>query len=211
MAQRVFVFVQTLYIDQSVDFPWSMYLHARQIIINYEANPSITFDHTGPDFGVDIDTAVVEGLPSDLTFQKLSLLCAKMLLSSTTENNNRIGWDIIDDLARGRSYTVEQHHFLDHVRAVRSEFTSVGRNDVQWVPYYTQLFYVNTLDIFYDQIGVYNDVFQDMLDSQMECQTFVDNAGTLISIWTDTVVSQALIIHQHAETTLAVSAEVYKR
>ena len=132
------------------------------------------------------------------------------MISSTTDEHNRIGWDIIDDLARDRAYDREQQDFLDHVRAVRAGFTSVGRNDLHWAPYYTQVFYVNTLEIFYDQITVYNDVFEEMLDEFMECEDFVDRAGTLIGIWTDTVVAQAEIIKNHASDNLAVSRATYQ-
>ena len=205
------MFVQTLYVDQTVSFDWSMYIHARQIIINYEVEPVITFDHTGPILGVDIDAAVVYGMPSDLTFQKLSLLCAKMMVSSTDESDRRVGWNIIDDMARAQAYNSEQQHFLDNIRAIRSEFTSIGRNNVHYVPYYSKDFYVKTLEVFYDQITIYHNEFTAMLDSAIDCQNFVDRAGALIHVWTDAVISQAQIVQQYAYTALNTSAEVYQR
>ena len=132
-----------------------------------------------------------------------------MLITTEDDNYNRIGWSMLDDMARDRAYTEEQSHFLDYILALRSEFTSIGRNDIHWAPYYTQVWYVNTLDLFYDQITLYNDRFQELLDEAMSCQDFVDRAGTLIGIWTDTVVTQAQIVRDHTEATLAISEATY--
>ena len=209
-ARRVYVFAQTVFFDASTSFPWSLYIRARQIVIDYEANPWLQFDHTGPTFPDDVGDAMIYGIPSDLTFQKLSLLCAQMLVSSEVEDYNRVGWNILDDMARDRSYTIEQGFFLDNVRAARTAFTSIGRNDMHWVPYFDKNHYLNTLENIYQQITIYNEEFEEMMDEFMECETFKDRASTLIGIWTDTVLAEAQIIMDYFRDNLQISKATYQ-
>ena len=60
-ALRVYVYAQTLIVDQSVDFEVSMYIRARQIIINYDVDPFIGFNENGEALPYDIDQAVTRG------------------------------------------------------------------------------------------------------------------------------------------------------
>ena len=57
----MFVFAQTLVIDQTTSFDASIYMRARQVIINYEASPEIVFDHNGAEIPYDIAEAVNRG------------------------------------------------------------------------------------------------------------------------------------------------------
>ena len=75
----------------------------------------------------------------------MSLLCARMLLGTTDPKDNSLGWAIIDDITRDYTYTPEQETYQDVLRAYRSEYTSLGRNDLHWAPYYTQSTYADGL------------------------------------------------------------------
>ena len=57
----MYVFVQTLVIDQTISFDLSIYIRARQIIINYEVDPQIGFDHNGAKLNFDVEQAVNRG------------------------------------------------------------------------------------------------------------------------------------------------------
>ena len=98
------------------------------------------------------NTISTTGVPSDLTFQKMSFLCARMLLDQADDRSNSLGWAIIDDMSRDYAYTPEQATYLDAMRAYRSEYTSLGRNDVKWAPYYTKATYVDGLETYYEQM-----------------------------------------------------------
>ena len=210
VTERVYVFAQTLYIDQSVTFPWSIYIRARQIIINYEASPSLTFPNTSPEFPVDIATAVSYGLPSDMVFQKLSLLCAQMLISSLDEDQTQSGWNIIDDMAQDRAYSEEQQNFLDHVRGVRAGLTSLGRSNINWAPYFTQLYYTNSLGSYYSDITLYYNIFLELIEDAIDCSSFVDRASTLVNIWSAAILANADIEKVVASDMLAASEEMYQ-
>ena len=60
-AERAYVFLQTLVIDQSTAFNASIFIRARQVIINYEVDPVITFDQYGVDLDYNITQAVTRG------------------------------------------------------------------------------------------------------------------------------------------------------
>lgn len=83
--QRVWLYAETVVINQNTEFDFSLSIRARQIIIDYNVNPTITFDHEGEPLGLDIDSAIHFGPPSDLTFQKQCWLCARILLSREEE------------------------------------------------------------------------------------------------------------------------------
>ena len=95
------------------------------------------------------------GVPSDLTFQKMSLACARMLLQETDDSSNSLGWAIIDDMVRDNAYSEEQASYLNTMRAYRSQFTSLGRNDILWAPYYSKNHYEDSLDVYYTQMTLY--------------------------------------------------------
>lgn len=97
-----------------------------------------------------------------------------------------------------------------HFSIFRSEMTSIGRNDVHWAPYYTKSFYVQILDVYYRQITLYSDTFDELRDDAIECNNYKDRASTLIDIWTDSMISQSQILKQHAEENLAISEATYK-
>ena len=78
-----------------------------------------------------------------------------MLLSQTDDRSNALGWAIIDDMVRDNAYTPEQETYLDTMRAYRSEFSSLGRNDINWAPYRTKTSYVDSLELYYEQMTIY--------------------------------------------------------
>ena len=55
------------------------------------------------------------------------------------------------------------------------------------------------------------EIFDSMVEDQLECQTFVDRAGDLLDIWTTAVIAQGEIVLRHAENTLAVSEATYTK
>ena len=68
---------------------------------------------------------LVSGPPSDLVFQKISTLCARMLFYSDTPNDLRLGWAIMDDIGRDYSYTEEQEAYQTSVRNFKSVYSSM--------------------------------------------------------------------------------------
>ena len=78
-----------------------------------------------------------------------------MLLSETDDRSNALGWAIIDDMVRDNAYSPEHQTYLDTMRAYRSEFSSLGRNDMNWAPYRTKSSYVDSLEVYYEQISLY--------------------------------------------------------
>ena len=64
------------------------------------------------------------GPPSDITFMKLSMACARMLLLQGSDLNQRLGMAILDDIARDYSYSEEHKTFQDSIRNIRTGYTS---------------------------------------------------------------------------------------
>ena len=85
----------------------------------------------------------------------MSFACARMLVQESDDSSNALGWAIIDDMVRDNAYTEEQAAYLDAMRAYRSEFSSLGRNDMLWAPYYSKSHYEETLDVYYTQLNLY--------------------------------------------------------
>ena len=67
--------------------------------------------------------AYAVGPPSDLVFMKLSTLCARMLFYRETELDLRLGWSIMDDIARDYSYGNEMKSYQDAVRNFKSAYS----------------------------------------------------------------------------------------
>ena len=63
------------------------------------------------------------GPPSDLVFQKLSTLCARMMFYTETELDLRLGWAMMDDIARDYSYSDEQQTYQDAVRNIKNGYS----------------------------------------------------------------------------------------
>ena len=66
---------------------------------------------------------VCAGPESDLAFMKQSTLCARMLFYTETELDLRLGWAIMDDIARDYSYNNEMKSYQDAVRNFKSAYS----------------------------------------------------------------------------------------
>ena len=62
--ERVYVYAQTLVLDMpAAEFRYSLLLRARQIIVDYDVEPSVIFDHYGPVFDMyNLTDAIYTGL-----------------------------------------------------------------------------------------------------------------------------------------------------
>ena len=64
-VQRVYVYAQTLVIDSSASFRYSLLIRARQIIMDYSTPHSVQIDHYGPVFDMyNLTDAIYRGLCS---------------------------------------------------------------------------------------------------------------------------------------------------
>ena len=56
----------------------------------------------------------------------------------------------------------------------------------------------------------FRDEYEAMMDDITDCNNFVDRAGTMIEIWTDTIVYEANLIAKNTRDTLEISKESWK-
>lgn len=92
----------------------------------------------------------------------------------------------------------------------RSNFTSIGRNDLHWVPYYSKNYYTNVLQSFKAEIEHYADEYDALLAAYEDCETFENHASTLIGIWVSTVLTRSEILKEDAADALAISEATYQ-
>lgn len=65
----------------------------------------------------------------------------------------RLGWATFDNLARERSFTEEQKHWLDGLRSMKVDYTGIMQTGVHFAPYLSKASLESQLEVYEEQIG----------------------------------------------------------
>ncbi len=189
--KQVLVHAQTVLIDSDVYVDYALLIHARQIILNRNQAFTISVSSSAPDLDINTAHTILNGPYPDLLHQKLSYMCARILLEEKVSTSNNLAWAILREISESSGDTREQRAFIASTRTYIGELVGLSRSDIHYVPQYTKSHLVEILDTYYKQIYVYKNDYDRLLDSTTSDTDFISYSEKMHNIYSDTDLKEA--------------------
>jgi len=211
-AKRVNVYAQTVLIEDSLSFPFSLLIRTRQLIINRDPASMIRVGSWSPLLDLNYTRVKNEGPPSDAVFQKQSFMCARMLLDTRERNASNTAWQILYDLGRDADFdNVELTSWSRSVRMYNSFLSGIDREDLHYVPSYSKKHFRDVLELYADKLKVYKTDFDRLQASVLSQSEYVGNVEEMLNIHKSADLLEAKSSFTYSLTDCQRSSATYNR
>lgn len=186
---RVYIYAQTVLLDQNLELKYALHIKTRQLFINLANSKYIHIDKNAPSLEYDMNNYKIHGPNQDNLHARQSWMCANMLFEENPKSNQ--AYSIIDFISNSYSDQEESKDLFGTFRSQKIQLIGLLRKNIRPVPFYSKQFFLHLLDNYYDKISIYKDYFDVILDEKTDIKDFIEKVEQMIRIHTEANIEDA--------------------
>ncbi|CAD5124776.1 DgyrCDS13039 [Dimorphilus gyrociliatus] len=188
-AKKVYIYAQTILLEESLTLTYSLHIKTRQLFINYGKAQFINIANEATMFDFDMNTYKLHGPNQDMLHARQSWMCSSILLEENP--NSQYAFAIMDYIGNAFSDIEEAKDLFGSLDAKRSQITTIVRKNIRPVPFYSKQFFLHLLDNYYNKISIYDSHFNAILVDTINAQDFREKVREMIDIHSNANIEDA--------------------
>lgn len=202
-TRHVVVYSQAFVIDLDITIGYTLAVRTRELFFDRQRAKHLGFSKTAPHITSTQgwDHLIEEGPYPDYMFQRLSFLCAQVLINSQEDYKVVAGYSMMRSIASAPSLDTdaEQTAMKRSAAALLAKISAKDMSKAHYVPFYNKDHLVKQLDTYFTEISIYKDDYDRLHDQTTTAAAALKIAMQMNKIHKDTIVGEALVTVQNLE------------
>lgn len=209
-TRQVNIYCQAFVADADIDTNYILIVRTRQLFMDREKSTMVRFSTNKP--GIETSTEewarlVREGPYPDLMFQRMSYLCAQVLINTKDKVNVLAGYAMIRSIASAPALDIEQKAMRNSAAGLLARISGADLSKINFVPFYNKNHLVKQLDTYFTEISIYKEDYDRLNDQMTAYSDFLQYASQMNQIHQDTIVGEASIAVENLEQSYLLDLE----
>lgn len=199
--KQVNVFSQTFVIDADIDINYILIVRSRVIFLDRQEATLIRFSEKTSRIRTSVEEwqqLIKQGPNPDNLFQRMSYVCAQVLLN--TKDNSKIypGYSILKSIANAPVLNEEQKAMKRSATALLTRLSGLDLTKAHYVPFYSKDHLIKQLDTYFTEISIYKEDYDRLYDANTLAEKRII-AIEMNEIHKDTIIAEAMVAVENLE------------